>query len=512
MTDADRPITSMTSTYHATRQRANSVPESSKPTLPRLLDFNSHAPEATSAPSWHISNVATASDHHISNDLSQASEQIQPSAIPHWQRELARSRVGGRTSRASSIISTRTRLTVQSEDARSVELEAGGQSFRISRDGAVVTNTTAPPPYPGPPLHQVDEVSDEEELLSGRDSIDTLREDTTNVADTPLALQSLPIRTHIPPTPSDDENTSGLTRKTSPFELPRRFRQVLNTWYGVPTTPAGPSKPLPRSKGSATFLRRTQSDSSSLANVNLWDPHCSSTDTDDSSSSDESTDSEGHRAQKTNPSNDVPLLKSRHRHRHSHSHRHRRRNKDKPPAQLLPSASIPESSASTPLLNTSSIPTQSTPPIHLHHLLHNQDIIYRQQLRDRDHTIETLTLQLASRERALNDALAKIAEVEADTERKVERARNEVEDMWEGRWREFVGVLRGVVIGAEGSLNGGGGEGGVGTEKVSGDGPDVRRRDDFSKTLKTAAQSNEVNDEDVDDDLNDSGVMLHMRS
>ncbi len=70
--------------------------------------------------------------------------------IPPWVRELNSSRVT-RHSRASSIVSTQTKFstTTLQEDARSIDINVGGQYFRISRDGSRVT-ADAPPPYAGP--------------------------------------------------------------------------------------------------------------------------------------------------------------------------------------------------------------------------------------------------------------------------------------------------------------------------------------------------------------------------
>lgn len=70
--------------------------------------------------------------------------------VPHWLRELNRSRAM-RHSRASSIVSTRTKFstTTLQEDAHSIDINVAGQYFRISRDGSRVT-VDDPPPYTGP--------------------------------------------------------------------------------------------------------------------------------------------------------------------------------------------------------------------------------------------------------------------------------------------------------------------------------------------------------------------------
>ncbi len=80
----------------------------------------------------------------------QSSEEAE---VPSWAREVAAS-LTTRPSRASSLVSTRTRIstTTLQEDARSIDLNIGGQYFRISRDGSKVTSTNlgdSLPPYPG---------------------------------------------------------------------------------------------------------------------------------------------------------------------------------------------------------------------------------------------------------------------------------------------------------------------------------------------------------------------------
>ena len=75
---------------------------------------------------------------------------------PHWAREIADS-IATRPSRASSLISTRTRFstTTFQEDAKSIDLSVSGHHFRISRDGSKVTSVNSGeslPPYPFSPV------------------------------------------------------------------------------------------------------------------------------------------------------------------------------------------------------------------------------------------------------------------------------------------------------------------------------------------------------------------------
>ncbi|EXJ82229.1 hypothetical protein A1O3_06042 [Capronia epimyces CBS 606.96] len=75
---------------------------------------------------------------------------LQSTSIPPWIRELNNSQTT-RHSRASSIVSTRTKFstTTLQDDARSIDINAGGQHFRISRDGSHIT-ADPPPPYTAP--------------------------------------------------------------------------------------------------------------------------------------------------------------------------------------------------------------------------------------------------------------------------------------------------------------------------------------------------------------------------
>ena len=72
---------------------------------------------------------------------------------PSWLQELMQSSSSNRHSRASSIVSTRTRFSTTTlddmSDAQSIDLNLGGQYFRISRDGSRITDEL-PPPYSGP--------------------------------------------------------------------------------------------------------------------------------------------------------------------------------------------------------------------------------------------------------------------------------------------------------------------------------------------------------------------------
>lgn len=73
-------------------------------------------------------------------------------AVPNWVSEINNSSVT-RPSRASSIVSTRTKLstTTFQDDARSIDIDVGGRTFTIGRNGSRITTTTdEPPPYSAP--------------------------------------------------------------------------------------------------------------------------------------------------------------------------------------------------------------------------------------------------------------------------------------------------------------------------------------------------------------------------
>lgn len=94
-------------------------------------------------------STAGSADATISLPTVEQDAMLSPTA-PTGVREADPS-LAGRASRASSIISTRTRFSTYTlqDDARSIDINLAGQHFRISRDGSKVTSDGPPPPYPG---------------------------------------------------------------------------------------------------------------------------------------------------------------------------------------------------------------------------------------------------------------------------------------------------------------------------------------------------------------------------
>lgn len=433
----DTDVSTYDSMAHAKRRRANSVPNGYRIRTASKLQSRSDAIRMSDASTENTPNESDDSDDSQPPSADQRPEPAPIVHVPHWQRELAKSRVG-RHSRASSIISTRTRLTVQSDDARSVDIEAGGQSYHINRDGSMVTNITAPPPYPGPPLHQLAEESDEEESLT-RLSSDTVR-DEPSIPETSIdhSLQSLPIRTHLPPTPSNDETSATNSRKTSAFELPRPFRQVLNlSWYRSPPSAGTPAATAPETTPSKSvgYLRRTKSDSSSLANFRSFES--TATHPDELSGKGNSNTSS------SDTDDSIPTVSRPKDDRLHHSYPH-------------PSPHPDDSDDLTAELTThytrlfrtldrthrTQLHERDVELSNLRELLNEKDIIYRQQLRGRDHMISELQDQVRRAERTVIEVKRGSRAVDEDVERRVEKARNEVEDMWERRWKEFERCLR----------------------------------------------------------------------
>ena len=421
----------MASKISSTRHRSNSVPTERQSRI--ATDIHNHfnevrrSQEVNLGEDSHYSQPPTSGEIGKSEAVDAALPQTQGLPVPAWQRELAASRVG-RQSRASSIISCRTRLTVQSDDARSVEIEAGGQSFRISRDGSRVTNTSAPPPYPGPPLEEVTEESDEDDsVVLSRQSADTIHDESSvSEIQAESAEPDLPIRTHIPLMTA--ELSHDTIRWQGGFELPQKLRSLLPVrWYSATNSQPTVSQ-ISQSSRINTDLQRTQSDQSSLATGTPADHEPKAVRMETISQEGQSMSS--------------PFLDAE------------RRMQDLPwPLALsaLDRASSDESATEATCYHRIMREMDRTHRKRLHErdsalatfrsLLNDQDAIYRQQLRERDHAIEALQEQLRHRDKMINDLKTWNYEAEEAVQERLEKARNEVEDVWESRWKEYEVIL-----------------------------------------------------------------------
>jgi hypothetical protein len=96
--------------------------------------------------------VATEATGQVSdaNLLHNGLDLTTPPLIPPWMRDLQPSG-STRHSRASSVVSTRTEYSMMTlqDDARSIDIHVGGQTFRIARDGSRISDAP-PPPYTAP--------------------------------------------------------------------------------------------------------------------------------------------------------------------------------------------------------------------------------------------------------------------------------------------------------------------------------------------------------------------------
>lgn len=399
----------------------NSYPSSAAAVIAAHFDAARTSKQASESDS-HRARVSE--NEGMSTRVSGQIETVQATHVPHWQRELANSRVG-RQSRASSIISTRTRLTHQSDDATSIEFEAGGQSFRISRDGSRVTNMTAPPPYPGPPLEGVVEESDEEDHSgSTRHSSDTTRHESSIAeieAEDQLVHQGLPVRTHWPPGALPSDESPDTNRRPGVLELPQRLKSVLGLrWYGsTSAVPHVDQSAVGRTTGA---LRRTQSESSSLRSFKpaLAGP-----------------------ADDQEESSDVPVLNAE------------RQMQGLRRAEAFSTIGWSESDEQAAEISHNytrmmrDIDHQHRKRLHerdnelarMRELLDEKDKVYRQQLKERDYAIESLHEHIRFKNDTINRLKTCNYEMEEDMQRRLDWARNEVEDIWEKRWKDHETLL-----------------------------------------------------------------------
>lgn len=337
-----------------------------------------------------------------------------PAPNTPWEQVLAASRVG-RNSRASSIFSTRTPLTVHSDDARSINIEAAGQTFRISRDGSRVTDTTgAPPPYPGPPLEDLAEDSEEEDgssFFASRTSINTVRNETRDSA-TPTSSPSysLPLRTHVPP---ESGESSPETRQTG-FNIPKMLRSAIQTrWYGTSTSPSSSRHPDPityDNPRSRNDLRRTQSESSGVPMLRPSQSHASWP-----------VDSEQEEAMSS------PFLDAERQMQDIHWDDAQMSLEDHDAGTAEVSRYYNRIMRDMDREHRKRLHERDTELSRLRELLNDKDIVYRQQLRERDHLIDGLNDKITYRDVTINELKKNAYNLENDLQMRIEKARNETE-------------------------------------------------------------------------------------
>ena len=378
-----------------------------------------------------------------------------------------------RPSRASSIVSTRTKVSINTlqEDARSarsIDLVIGNQSFRIARDGSRVTSSTLAqdslPPYsPRAPsiIYQDDMVS----LMSGhsgsineqsstrgiRSRSESVASDTTQTAEHPgEQWQHGPYhnenqRTRFNSSEHGDDST--VDEMTTPLSS--------NTPVSHTETPNTVAHQSMHEERNTTPQRQTSWLFSTISYYFGGSAKPQQTVVVDSFT-ESPTITEAAHDRGTSPEpfpnyeeHIFPTLEERTR----HSESPRAINDD----QLISSSPTATSSTIPPdlrkLSNRTSDPYKPLPDtpsevrFHYLQLLRTLDLTHRHALHTRDLELMDLRTrlnevdqvyrqQLRQRDFVVDDLKERLQWLEKSVEEKVENARHEVEDMWEGRWRE----------------------------------------------------------------------------
>ena len=370
----------------------------------------------------------------------------------------------GRHSRASSIISTRTKFSTTTlddarSDARSIDIHVGGQYFRISRDGAHITDEL-PPPYTDPNtmsrLSSPDLISTRSSSISqfrggrsrGSSVSDALYGENEDETDNNLTVfEGSPdsVQADVMPLPDSDTSSSADDIVRSSGDTDRTTvqgteRSEHNSFHSagpeVRSLPAGgrsqrtvSENNLPRfdSPGPTTQIRRAATLTSPVA-----------------------VRSAGLMFSSTKERNlpELPLTRSR--------------NADAPhltPAQLgrglihniadsatrtFPDTTEhgPEEELTTPL----AMDSENDISLHYARLMRSLDRDHRralhlkdkelEKLRERINEVDTVYRQeLRARDFMIDDLKKRLDHLEETQESRIEKARNEVEDVWESRWK-----------------------------------------------------------------------------
>ena len=394
-------------------------------------------------------------------EQTQASGTQESASVPSWRRELARS-YATRPSRASSMVTTRTRMsamTVQ-EDARSIELNLGGQYFHINRDGSRITSLTAQdalPAYSANPTHSSADAAPTETpqpdsgLATGTNFLRVARANVQSVG--PPSRQDMA----LPPLPSEQERLpegSLTTDDSTPTRHPsyKTGKEVISIsklssqrrTVSQSDVPAARDSSSREVTGSPPLRRRNDIRLPSLVTSLLGDDATLSPKTNSGSPRSRHSTSAGPVLASEQPGLDVPQSPAYYG-KHATG---------RFPAASDPIAEDAEKDAGlTPVITPpgaySPLPMESENDVSSHYTrvikfldrdyrrklherdkeneetrtrLHDQDTVYRQQLRAQDFQIDDLKKRLAHQEETFDS--------------KLEKARNEVEDTWEQRWKD----------------------------------------------------------------------------
>jgi len=394
-------------------------------------------------------------------------------STPQWAREMNAERVR-RHSRASSIVSTRTRFstTTLQDDARSIDINVGGQYFRISRDGSRIT-ADAPPPYPGParetasidgrrqpptpasmPAASADESAENwHESETPRTSLASLNLDPglrANILDPSEFDMPSPIDVDQSGERSSSATVRATTRVSNhgpladgeselfsaPAELPRS--RTLSPMAGLHNPLPQPSSPLRRRNG----IRLPRLITNSVGpdgglGPGRWRANAATTRS-ASSHSPLQVRSAG------------PILSTCPRDETPSSPAYIGRGADGVfPLLREPRATRVEETPASPDDHSTPLPMDSENEISLHYarMMRRLDRDHRKALhlkdtelaeyRERLNEMDTVYRQeLKARDFIIDDLKKRLAHLEENMEAKIEKARNEVEDLWESRWKD----------------------------------------------------------------------------
>jgi hypothetical protein len=400
--------------------------------------------------------------------------------IPVWAREVAASlQSRQRASRASSIISTRTKISTSTaqEDARSIDLNIDGVYFRINRDGSRITTSdfrdTLPPYIPHFEIsREVDssnhnrqdqnerddrsattEVADQRSdpnssLLSPRDQRSGHRVSAGHLSDSHNSRRRATIENSLSRnlsfTPGKDTISVVQRRSVSQNDVPS-----LTT---IPRKPVDPNAGLRRRNGirlptlitdltDVGHPRNTGGQRSAGVSMspNCQYPH----------SADPTLGNDNHSFIRRPPS---PMFIGRNA-----------------PGLFPSAASMPFSIRPPPVSDDQatiiagsparleegyaetypppSMETVNDISVHYTRLIRSIDRDHRKALHEQDKEMAKLRerlreqdtvyrQQLRGRDFIIDDLKSRIAHLETTTEAKVEKARNSVEDLWESRWKD----------------------------------------------------------------------------
>lgn len=398
--------------------------------------------------------------------------------IPLWAREVTTSlQDRQRASRASSIISTRTKISTNSapEDARSIDLNIDGVYFRINRDGSRITTSDFRDTLPRySPSFEAEVVNGD---CSGHGHLQNRRNDRS--ATTEMAgHEAEPLRHLLPPRvlsyqnsaehPSTSQNSSassvtetGLSRNLS-FTPGKDMISVTKrravSQNDVPNSSTIPRKPV----DSGSPLRRRNGVRLPTLITNL--------------ANDQQPQNGGAQHSAVSP------MSPHHRYPHSadptlgnDNHSFLRTpgspmfiGRDAPgffpPPPMIPNSTHPSSlsddqttvGAQSPArLEEGYAETYPPPPmesendisVHYTRLIRTIDRDHRKALHERDKDMATLRerlheqdtiyrQQLRGRDFIIDDLKSRLAYLETTTEATMEKACNAIEDLWEARWKE----------------------------------------------------------------------------